>query len=627
MQDNNIKLKYSTISLLSLVIVSCGLNSKKERHSETFDGSNFLTINKDNAHIYNNLYDELKNNRVIKMEAEHSSEDLRKLYDQSFPVRINEKDHYLYEKDGELKIIVASNPSSAVDKKVGELILEDLRNSLKQKHLAAKKAANKQRNNELQSSSVTVSLFEENLSCFMPESTENDQKLIDYCNKNANVKLHFKVDMSGSRKGEFSANSEKVKTEEGKFITFSISPKEEGGTGWHIADSISQNYSKYGDKISPIANKYYFAIMPEQETIQSKNHSVDLVHTFPLNLNPKTSITENRGYNFGLSGGLKTGIKSELKPAVSPLSGFSLGEIEANLSGDFSANILHTNSRTVQFETHEYTVENNSNANKAIWIWDAKIPENICTYLTNYDSYNCSFSTLPWNTRWAANINKFSAISHKSFTPAFQAIYKTSKENKGTAQFELFTKAQTAVIFGNISQYFVKKSYQLSTGVGEILVPPVTVTVNWNSPFFASEENVRLQKTQDLMTTLCLTAQDIANPVTLENCSNTHAQIWGYDIETKQVKSRIGNNNLCLALQRSETTNSTTFIAITEPCSANKDDKVVKNNQIWELTTEGFIKATEDPEQRVLNLTKNHNLILAQPDQSTPKFKAYDAKL
>ena len=41
----------------------------------------------------------------------------------------------------------------------------------------------------------------------------------------------------------------------------------------------------------------------------------------------------------------------------------------------------------------EYTVKNNSNANKQYVDMGCKIPENICTYLTNYDSYNCNFST------------------------------------------------------------------------------------------------------------------------------------------------------------------------------------------------------------------------------------------
>ncbi len=360
---------------------------------------------------------------------------------------------------------------------------------------------------------------------------------------------------------------------------------------------------------------------------ENKEEVVDLVHTFPLNINPKTNVSETRGYNFGLSGGLKSGVKGEFKPAVSPATGLSLGEVEANLNAEFSANVLHTNSRTIQFETHEYTVENNSNGNKAMWIWDAKIPENICTYLTNYDSYNCNFSTLPWNTKWTSNINKFSAISHKSFTPAFQAIYKTSKENKGTTDFYIWTKAQTAVVYGNVSNYLVKKSYNISVGTGEIQVAPIIVTVIWKSNFFNSEVNKTIQKTKDLSSTLCLTVDKNTQKVTLADCNNKHEQIWGYDIDTLQLISREDTIRKCLAVKKISSQGTEEYFVIVEPCSENKNDNVIKNNQIWVLTAEGYLKPVEDSENRVIDFNANKELVLKEPSQSTPQFKAYDAKL
>ncbi len=629
MRINNNKFKYLFTGLLSLVVVSCGF--QKKNNTEKFDGTNFVRVNSNNANEHSDISSEIRNNKVIKFELEHNSKNLDALYKDASPLLLHKKNVYLFqEPNGELNIVATDNNSKHTESEIGKMILQ----KVSVPNEAETENQNTEPKNEnkldLKRSSVTVSLFEEELQCHMPDLDEKDTKLVDYCNKQANVKLHFKVDMTGSRKGEFSTknSNEKIKTEEGKFITFSISPLEEGGTGWHIGDTITQKQTKKGDKISTIANKYMFEIdLKTVNPLKKEDVVVDLIHTFPLNINPKTNVSETRGYNFGLSGGLKSGVKGEFKPAVSPATGLSLGEVEANLNAELSANVLHTNSRTIQFETHEYTVENNSNANKAMWIWDAKIPENICTYLTNYDSYNCNFSTLPWNTKWTSNINKFSAISHKSFTPAFQAIYKTSKENKGTSDFYIWTKAQTAVVYGNVTNYVVKKSYNISVGTGEIQVAPVTVTVNWSSPFFASEENVRLQKMKDLTATLCLASAKDSNQVSLADCNNSHEQIWGYDIETKQLKSRSGLNNLCLALKKNNFLGSEEYIAITEPCSEHNEDKVIKNNQIWELTSEGYIKSKEDPEGRVLDLNASNELVLKAPSKSSPQFKAYDAKL
>nr|BFD31650.1 hypothetical protein GTC16762_12680 [Pigmentibacter ruber] len=627
MQLNSHNLKYLYTSLLSLVAVSCNEGSKKS-NSDKFDGSNFVTVNDKNYNKNFNISNEInKNNSVVKLEGINHSTELKELMYKVSPISVDEvqkndkeTDIYLYKnKENNLSIVATRSNSKETEKEVGKMIYAELNSENK---------SNQEENNlNLDKSSVTVTIFEDKLSCFMPKFSKNDSQLIDYCDKKANVKLHFKVDMSGSRSGEFVSKEDpkqKIKTSEGKFITFSISPTEGGGPGWHIADNIYQEKSKYGDKISTVAGKYIFEINSDLNDEKPKENHVHIADTFPTNINPKITSTVTRGYNFGLSGGLKLGGKAEFKPAVSPATGLiSLGEVEATAGAELSANILRTSSRTMHFETHEYTVESNSNANKAMWIWDAKIPEKICTYLTNYDSQNCDFSTAPWNTRWASNINMFSAISHKSFQPAFWVTYQTSKENKGISTFEISTRAQTAVVFGNVSQLVVKKSYSLEVGTGEIFVKPIVVSVNWNSPFFASEENIRLQRTNSLYATKCLAVDSSNKNVSLADCDSSYEQIWGYDIELKQFKSRTGQNNLCLALVHRFGED----VAVAEPCFANSEDKVVKNNQIWEFTKEGYIKSVEDPEQRVLDTNENGNLVLKVPSKSTPKFKAYDAKL
>ncbi|WGL60389.1 leukocidin family pore-forming toxin [Pigmentibacter sp. JX0631] len=626
MQLNSHNVKYLYTSLLSLVAVSCNVDSKKSK-SEKFDGSNFVTVSEKN---YNKNYDlstEINENKVVKLEGIKNSEKLQELLFKVSPIALNdsessdkETDVYLYKNnENNLSLISASSNNKDTEKEVGKMIYAELNSE--------NKSDTEENDQPLDKSSVTVTIFEENLSCFMPKLSKDDSQLIDYCDKKANVKLHFKVDMFGSRAGEFIPKenpSQKIRTEDGKFITFSISPSERGGPGWHIKNSIKQEKIKYGDRISPVANKYFFEINSDSNSGKTLENQVHIANTFPTNLNPKTTFSETIGYNSGISGGLKLGSKAEFKPAVSPATGLSLGEVEANVGLELGANILRTRSRTIQFETYEYTVENNSNGNKAMWIWDAKIPENICTYLTGFDTKNCDFSTLPWNTRWASNINKFSAISHKSFTPAFLATYRTSTRNKGITSFEISTKAQTAAIFGEVSQLVIKKSYKLEVGTGEISVNPIVVSVNWNSPFFASEENIRLQKTNSLYATKCLAVNKATNVVSLADCDNTHEQIWGYDIELKLFKSRTGLNNLCLALQQDK---SGQDVAVAEPCFANSEDKVVKNNQIWEFTTEGYIRSKEDPEQRVLDTNDNGELVLKVPNKLTPKFKAYDAKL
>ena len=97
------------------------------------------------------------------------------------------------------------------------------------------------------------------------------------------------------------------------------------------------------------------------------------------------------------------------------------------------------------------------------------------------------------------------------------------------------------------------------------------ITINWNSPVFASEQNIELQTTMDLFSENYLTVDPNEDSdkgeVIIADSRKDRTQTWGYDNDTYQFKSRSGNNNLCLTIEKG----SNNIIA--EQCTNNNNKK------------------------------------------------------
>lgn len=628
MENKNIKIKFLYTSLLSLILSGCGLEMEKSFKPENKSNDNekreIVSVKSANSQDKTKFKAQLNDNKILKIERNDAKNDkkLSELMKEFSPIKISGEDVYLY-KDNKSELNIIATEGNISESYIMETIL---------KNDSATNKAQEENLDLLDRSSVTIALIEKNLKCDMRKYyqtlSSNNTEMFDYCSEKAFVQINYKIDMSGSKATvrERPDTKEIVKTEDGKYIIISVSPKEEGGTGWHLADEIEQGYHEnwtnyFGnrnDYTAPFANKYLFWVNQKTENSDFYNPDISLIETFPQNTNPKKNVSETKGFNFGLSGGVKASI-SEVDAAKQTIKG--------DVGLELGANIQVTNSRTIAFETYEYTVENNSYNGKASWIWDAKVKDNYCEYLTRRDfNVACYFTGPIWDGNWTGNKSKFSAISHKSFTPAFQAIYKANKDFNGISTFELGTGVETGALLGGVDQFLLFKRFQMDAYTGMIAPKPKTFSIDWSSPFFASEQNIRLQDMSDINETKCLNVELVnkkSGVVTLEDCQETRNQIWGFDNETNQFKSRLGNN-LCLAVNKSGSLE-------VNQCSFNNNQKLVLT-PISKSDSIGYLRSYLETNRVISKASdsKDENkLILGESGSSngTLKINAYEAKL
>lgn len=446
-------------------------------------------------------------------------------------------------------------------------------------------------------SSATLSLVKKNISCPM-KLFSNDDETKDYCEAKASLELNYKIDMSGSKATmkEDPKTGLMVKTDNAKYILITVSPEEEGGTGWHITKEIKQEFNRWStfltkrDFVGPYANKYKFWIKNN-----TNNREVQLVETYPQNTNPGSSISRTHGMTIGLSGGLNAGTATSHPYAV------------VNLG----ASVQVSDIRNVSYVTQEYTIENESYDNIASWIWDSKINEKTCDYITKKDLNACHYNELSWKKSWSANKNKFSAISYKSFTPTFQAIFKTNKKNVGKSIFEMGTNVETGVILGKKSSLGLLSYVTIKTD--NFTTPDIIqmVSVDWSSPYFSSEQNIRLQNMSNSQSTKCIFARK-DNIVTESTCNENRGQIWGYDNEEKQFKTRI-KSEYCLEVDNNG------YVGVN---SCN-----MSNNQKWILNANGFIQLNSDKRKVIGNSLDQGYILVDINSKSAIKFEAYKAFL
>ncbi|BBH53516.1 leukocidin family pore-forming toxin [Fluviispira sanaruensis] len=502
-------------------------------------------------------------------------------------------------------------------------ISESEKNSLIKKFEQKKKRAKSSdpKKNLLNKSSVTITVLKRKLSCPMTMYKgyeEYPEYKKDYCDGKTFVELNYKIDMYGSV--AMQKIDEKTgavtRTEDGKYLVVTVSPFEEGGTGWHITDEIRQdvlwrNFLGYRNEfVGPFASKYNFWVQSDDQ-----NPNVKLVSTFPQNTNPETSVTESRGITVGMKGWLVLGIDKDAQP-------------NASINLDISRQVSET--RNVSYKTNEFYVENNSYNGNASWSWNSKMNETkMCDALTGKDHGglfgDCYFTRFVLNDDNVIAKEKLNltAISYKSFTPSFQAIYKADKNEVGKSTFSLGTSAEIGVILGNVSlvlptpsgHYWYWPTYTSDT----ITEVTESFTVDWSSPFFEPEQNVRLQNMNDLGSTKCLSVvkknADVNSEnaiVTLESCQDVRGQIWGYDNEEKVFKSRADKNS-CLTIQDDKY-----FVA--RPCA-------FENSQKWILNSNGNIQLYVDY-KKVLGKDSTGKLKIVSPESSEKiKFEAFKAKL
>lgn len=589
MQKNKVTL-YSLSAIIILFAYSCGKKDQKKEESSTEYTYPGLVVLKEE----NNKQHYLKEYENYKpLYLEKNSIDKSKLASNL----INELSGLSFTSNYILVAKSNNGPKFYVynEKPSNEILNKHLEVLKNEKDLQNKNMRNIK--TSLTNATVNVTLVRKNIQCPMLMFFD-EEEIRDYCINNAFLELNYKVDLSGSKftMKEDPKTGQLIKTENAKYLMFSVSPDEEGGTGWHLADDINQGFNRNEflrskrDFVGPYANKYSFWVNELTST-----NDVKLAKTFPQNTNPGTTITQSHGTTIGLSGNILGGIMNH-----NPNANVSLG-----------ASIQISNLRNVSYNTYEYTIENVSYNNKAKWMWDSKVNDKICDYLTRKDFNTCHFTEAAWQKSWSANKGKFSAISHKSFTPSFQAVFKTSKQNQGQSIFELGTNVETGVILGR--KLSLALFHYINIKTNNYITPSVTeqISVDWSSPYFASEINFRLQNTKELYSSKCLIVDSNKNIVQAD-CNNSRAQVWGYDNDEKQFKTRLFNEN-CLNLDQ------TGYLTV-NICNINY-------NQKWVLNELGHIHLSND-KTKVLGTDSSHRVKIVDINSERKlHLEAYSAVL
>ncbi|KAB8037995.1 hypothetical protein GCL60_12550 [Silvanigrella paludirubra] len=563
---NNFKYTVLYTSLISILSTACSKSNNNEN-----------SPSKDNSILYtNNLKDKdlsmvrsaYENNRRVYFDYKSSDPEVVKyISEQLTGLSINEDENVLLFKENNIPHFISGNKEQ-LKKYI------DLNTNLNSEKTGTLK---QNPNTEVSSAKAKVTLIRENLKCemlkmygslYFSDSTE----LLDYCDGNASVQLNYQLDLIGSKAIAKKDNSESgysYVTPSGKFLIVTVSPKEDSGSGWKLANKLKHDHSWFQtnahrfDYLGPFANEYKFSIKLLKN---SDDIPVNLSETFPQNINKKETVTETRGFSYGFSGG------------VSGDLGFNDKGPVGKVGVDLKANVNFTNSRSIIFDTYNYDVENKSSKDLAAWSWNAKVFENLDNYLTGQSSIGAH-----WDNSWVANINKFSAIHYAQFVPAFQAIFKADKEYIGKTDFEFETSVVAGALLGAVVPNLFWSHYHLfstSTPIPYLGASDTEqnsrkilkrITINWNSPVFASEQNIELQTATDLFSENYLTVNpnDISSrgKVIIAHSRKDRTQTWGYDNDNYQFKSRSGNNNLCLTIQK-ESNN-----IIAEPCTNSNNKK------------------------------------------------------
>jgi hypothetical protein len=565
---NNFRYTVLYTSLISILSTACSKSNNENLSPK--DNSVLYTNNLKNkdASMVRSAYE---NNRPIYFDYKSSDpEVVKNISEQITGLSINEDENLLLIKDNNIPHFVSGNKNQL------ENYISELNTNLK-----SQKTENLKQNpnTEVSNAKAKVTLIRENLKCEMLKMKGSlyfsSDEVVDYCDGKANVQINYQLDLIGSKAIAKKDNSESgysYVTPSGKFLIVTVSPKEDSGSGWQLAKDLKQDHGWWQsrahrlDFIGPFANEYKFSIKLLKENI---NIPVNLSETFPQNVNKKETVTQSRGFKYGFSGGASGDLNIDAK-------GIPSGKVGVNLKAD----VDFTNTRTIIFDTYNYDIENKSGINEAAWSWNAKVFDNLSTYLTGPSS-----SGTLWDDSWVANKNKFSAIHHSQFIPAFQAIFKADKEYIGKSDFEFETSVVAGVLLGSVypmPPLFLWSTYSLDYDSVRIPLQNANsdqkedkilkrITINWNSPVFASEQNIELQTTMDLFSENYLTVDPNEDSdkgeVIIADSRKDRTQTWGYDNDTYQFKSRSGNNNLCLTIEKG----SNNIIA--EQCTNNNNKK------------------------------------------------------
>ncbi|CZF78671.1 Hemolysin precursor [Grimontia celer] len=213
------------------------------------------------------------------------------------------------------------------------------------------------------------------------------------------------------------------------FVRVSIAPDDGGGTGIFLSDQLVQNqfalsfFHPWMTEMKPFADNYRFSVYSDDPDVRLHGH-------IPAQENPTNQISETATVDVGIS----------ITASVGAEGNQSGGTGNAGLSATYSYNTSY--SKTVSYETAEYTLENASGSeslDQAGWVYDRNYLEKRCNWLyaTGPEQTACHRDKPAWDLNPAFDYRAFSAISHRNFVPGFVATFRSEADKTGTSTFHV----------------------------------------------------------------------------------------------------------------------------------------------------------------------------------------------
>ena len=372
--------------------------------------------------------------------------------------------------------------------------------------------------------SINIRLRRQHIPCYLYASTDFNKK-IDYCDRNASIDVVFNVSMIRSVKAPDPGGS--GYTSDAKYVRFSISEENGGGSGIHLRDTLIQQNVWYQSNINrhtrfgPYADSYSFSIMPLVEGTARPPGKI--LFSKPKNENPEYNMQESSTLIIGVNGsvGAQVGARG---PTASTSVGASVGII---------------NSRSLSWNTHEYRIRNSSSLDRFAVTWERDLDK--CSEFIN--SKCLSTMGIVYGGP-VFNEKKFNPIAYASFVPNLDVVYEAPPDATGRTTYRIKAAFVAKARFGRVGPDFFFGWYQ---GGGSSIVTQqegYNIAVDWGHPMFEPEAHVKLRSLR--ADNLCLKNRNGA--VYGTTCSDVDiSQLWGLD--SKERYKSLGSRGQCLGMK------------------------------------------------------------------------------
>ena len=337
------------------------------------------------------------------------------------------------------------------------------------------------------------------LTCKMRAEPKSNQ-LIDYCKKGASIDIHLIVQVETVTNHE----QKQLGVLAGRYVRIAARDNVGLGNGIHLSDELKeahywwQSAANRRTRIAPIANSYGVSL----SVLQGK---AQLVKKNPENENP--SYNKEDADIFAIKG--------------------SIGVKEIGYSG-FIPNSLFEQEyeRKLIWHSDEYIVHNASSQNNFKVAWVRSITE--CDELL-HTATGCYFVGPLWLEDYIFNPQKYSAMSHASFSPEFETIYRVPENYEGISEFQVTVYVDTMVRFGRVTPPGLFTIHAPNGEDHTLVKTQQSVIIDWSQ--LNSKRN-QVRRIRSLAhNNKCLTVSDLSNnngyySIFLTECTNDISQMW-----------------------------------------------------------------------------------------------------